>query len=348
MPMLREQGEWPAGRVIQLQHHSEVLKTNPWEDPFSRLLTVYLPAEYNEQGKPYSTLWDLAAFTNSGPGHVSWRNHGENLPQRLDRLIGQGVMPPQVVVMPDCYTTLGGNQYVNSPSVGLYADYLVKELVPFVSRQLNVVDDRTGRALFGKSSGGYGALFHAMFYPETWGAAASHSGDVGFELLFRGAFPETCAHLSSYGGDIDRFISKFWSANKLSGRDFTTLMILAMAASYDPDPVHPEKIRLPFDLTSCTLDPDRWAQWLSFDPLNLIEKYSDNLKKLRALYIDVGTYDQYHIQFGTRSMVKRLEQLDVPHFFEEFDGSHSGIDWRLDFSLPYLANALNYAHEEAS
>jgi hypothetical protein len=59
---------------------------------------------------------------------------------RLDRLIGQQAMEPVVVAFPDCYTSLGGNQYVNSASVGRYADYLNEELVPLVSRELNVVD----------------------------------------------------------------------------------------------------------------------------------------------------------------------------------------------------------------
>jgi len=340
MPSVRGQKNWPAGRVVQLEHHSEVLQGNPWNDPVDRILPVYLPPGYDENGEPYAALWDLAAFTNSGLGHVAWRNHGETLPERLDRLIGQEQMPPVIVVMPDCYTSLGGNQYVNSPGVGAYADYLVKELVPFVSSQFNAVRNASGRGVFGKSSGGYGALYLTMHYPESWGAAASHAGDVGFDLLFRSAFPDTCLGLSKYGGDIHRFIEAFWSAKKLSGRDFNTMMILAMAASYDPDPGHPEQIRLPFDLHTCELDPERWEKWLAFDPLNLVASHADALRALKGLFIDVGRYDQYNIQYGTRALVKRLEDLNVDCQFEEFDGNHSGIDWRLDVSLPFLAKAL--------
>jgi len=149
-----------------------VLQDNPWDDPADRDLYLYLPYGYQESGVPYLALWDLAAFTNSGPGHLNWRNHGENLPQRLDRLIAAGSLPPVVVVFPDCYTSLGGNQYVNSPGLGQYADYLVEELVPFVGRRVNVIDGREGRGLFGKSSGGYGALYHAMQYPDTWGGGS--------------------------------------------------------------------------------------------------------------------------------------------------------------------------------
>jgi hypothetical protein len=32
--------------------------------------------------------------------------------------------------------------------------------------------------------------------------------------------------------------------------------------------------------------------------------------------------------------------LGIAHSYEEFDGTHSGIDWRYDVSLPRLAKAL--------
>jgi hypothetical protein len=138
-------------------HRSRVLEDNPWQDPAEREVAVYLPHGYAEAGSPRIALWDLAAFTNSGPGHLNWRNQGENLPARLDRLIGEGGMEPVVVVIPDCYTSLGGNQYVNSAGVGRYADYLVEELVRF-SPPLQPGAGTRGLRAVGKSSGGYGAL----------------------------------------------------------------------------------------------------------------------------------------------------------------------------------------------
>jgi S-formylglutathione hydrolase FrmB len=237
---------------------------------------------------------------------------------------------------------------VNSPSIGRYADYLVEELVPFVNQQVNVFEGRDGRAAFGKSSGGYGALFHAMQYPETWGAVASHAGDMGFDLLFRGEFPTACSLLSPLGGDAEAFIRSFWRKNRPNGRDFTVMMILAMAASYDPDPDKPSTIRLPFDLRTCEIDPERWANWLAFDPLVMVEHKTKALKSLKGLYIDVGMYDQYHIQYGTRRFVDRLAALGIEHQYEEFEGTHSSIDWRLDFSLPFLVDALKNTPREST
>lgn len=340
---VREKRAYPNGKIIRIEHRSRILADNPWGDPDQREVAVYLPHDYKPSGNPLIALWDLAAYTNSGPGHLNWRNQGENLVERLDRLVAEGRLSSTVVVIPDCYTYLGGNQYVNSASVGRYADYLVEELVPLVSEHINVVDSRDGRGLFGKSSGGYGALFHAINYPETWGAVASHAGDTGFNLVYPPEFPTVCRVLAGFGGDVDAFIQSFWRKNRPVGEDYSTMMILAMAASYDPDPQSPQEIRLPFDLRTCELIPERWQNWLSFDPLNMVEKGAVALKSLHGLYIDVGRHDQYNIQFGSRQLVDRLKRFGVKHHYEEFDGSHSGIDWRLDHSLPFMVASLKKA-----
>lgn len=340
MESLRPNVNWSQGRIVRLEHRSEVLADNPWQDPVERELCVYLPPAYEEGGPGLSVLWDLAAFTNSGPGHLNWRHRGESLPQRLDRLIGTGKMPPVVVAMPDCYTSLGGNQYLNSPGVGRYADYLTEELMPFLAKQVNVNDTANARAAFGKSSGGFGALVLAMQYPGVWNAIASHSGDLGFEWVYRPSFPVACRVLERFGGDVHAFLKSFWAKRKVGGDDYSTLLTVAMAATYDPDPDDPRNIRLPFELGTCALIEERWSRWLAFDPLNMLAHHAEPLRRLAELYIDVGNRDEYHIQFGTRSFVARLEEAGIDHHFEEFDGTHRDLDWRLDHSLPRLARAV--------
>lgn len=337
---VRPRSEWPSGKVVCFRHSSSVLEGNIWSDPAERDFNVYLPAGYSESGNAYVALWDFAAFSNSGPGHLNWRNQGENLPQRLDRLIGSGQMPPVVVPMPDCYSSLGGNQYVNSPAVGRYADYVVEELVPFLSQHVNVVDHRDGRGVFGKSSGGYGALVHAMRYPDTWGGLAVHAADIGFDWVYRPSFPRVAAVLSAYEGNPYRFLEHFWRNNSPTSADYSTLITVAMAASYDPGDRPDNAIRLPFDLYTCEMDMERWDRWLSHDPLCLPDALVEQLSSQNVFYIDAGNRDQYNIQYGTRAFCRRLEMLGVDHHFEEFDGTHSGMDWRLDVSLPKLASAL--------
>lgn len=337
MPRVRADRPWPRGRVIRLAHRSRVLEGNPWNDPVDRELPVYLPAGYDEHpARRYPVLWNLAPFTNAGPGQVNWNAFEESLPERLDRLIGEGRMGPVLVASPDCFTSLGGNQYLNSPAVGRYADYLLEELVPLVESELRALPGREHKAAFGKSSGGYGALYHAAHYPEHWAAAASHAGDCGFEWCYRTDFPGVATTLAVCGGDTGRFLAEFWAGERPEGRQIAALMTLAMAASYDPHPEALPDIRLPFDTETCELDRDAWQRWLAHDPLHFMPERADALKSLKGLYLDCGNRDQFHIHYGTRALARRLEAHGVAHVHEEFEGTHSSMGWRYDHSLPYL------------
>ena len=118
-------------------------------------------------------------------------------------------------------------------------------------------------------------------------------------------------------------------------------MYLCMAASYDPDPEAPNGFRIPFNMETGELLNARWQRWLKHDPINLVTRYAKNLKSLSGLFIDCGWRDQYQIQFGSRILSKRLQEAGVNHIYEEFDDTHSGIDYRMDASLPFLYRSLS-------
>jgi S-formylglutathione hydrolase FrmB len=241
--------------------------------------------------------------------------------------------------MPDCFTKLGGNQYINSSVMGPWADVLMQEAVPLVETRFGC--GGTGRrGVFGKSSGGYGAMVHALLYPDFWAAAACHSGDMGFELMFFSEFAGVLRTLSAYDFNIRAWLDNFFSKPKQKGGDLHTLLILAMCASFDPDPSVPYGIRLPVDTHTCELIPERWHNFLRWDPLKLAEEHGAGLKKLKALFFDCGTFDQYNLLYGARRLHRQLEQRGIAHIYEEFKDDHSGIDYRLDRSLPLLVKAL--------
>src|SRR5882724_11177 len=93
------------GSVSRVTIESQALKSNMLGDPSVRAVDVYIPAGYDGQGLPL--LVDLVGFTGSGLSHTNWVGFRENLPERLDRLIGQQRMSP-VVAFPDCFTRVGG------------------------------------------------------------------------------------------------------------------------------------------------------------------------------------------------------------------------------------------------
>src|SRR5947207_13036406 len=67
-----------------------------------------------------------------------------------------------------------------------------------------------------------------------------------------------------------------------------------MAASYDPDPTQFLGIRLPVTLDTCEVIEERWANWLRQDPVVAIDTQADNLRRLKALYVDCGEKDQFN------------------------------------------------------
>jgi hypothetical protein len=331
------------GRVETLTVDSEALRGNLLGDPATRCVAVYLPEGYDASDAHYPLFVDLAAFTGSGLKHVAWRAFGESVPQRLDRLAAEGRMGPVILACPDCFTSLGGNQYLNSAATGNWEDFLLDEMIPRLETTYRVRRGAGHRAVFGKSSGGYGALVQALRHADRWAAVACHSGDMGFDVLYRRDFPLTLDELAKHGGSVPAFVERLRSADKIRPRELHALMVLALAATYDPDPSAPLGVRLPVDPHTCELDEERWSRWLAHDPVRLVERpeCQAGLRSLRALFIDCGSSDQFFVHFGARAFVRRLERLGIPHRYEEFDDDHSGIDYRMDRSLPILYAAVS-------
>jgi S-formylglutathione hydrolase FrmB len=369
--MARKRVHRNAGTSVVLEHRSSILADNPLGDPAVRRLAVWLPREYDERdggpGRRFPVLYDLVGFTGSGMSHLNWRPFNENVAERAARLVRDGSMGPVIIVFPDCFTSLGGNQYVNSSAIGNYADYLLDEIIPFVDGEFRTLASREHRGCFGKSSGGYGAMIHGMKYTRHWGAVANHSGDAYFDFVYRSDWPNTLNELAKYrrparragpvtppgdtaaerrlrqgldDGRVQRFLKAMWNKPKLSGAEVHAIMNICMAATYDPDPAASLGFRLPFHVETGELIESRWRRWLEHDPVNLVRKHARSLRRLRGIYIDCGWRDQYHIHFGARQLSRRLAAAGISHRYEEFDDDHSDVDYRMDTSLPYLYRAL--------
>lgn len=366
--MARKRRQSHPGSIVILSHVSRVLRGNPLGDPHVREVAAWLPPQADgSPGRRFPVLFDLVGFTGSGRSHLNWKPFSENVAERAARLVHEKKMPPVIIVFPDCFTSLGGNQYVNSSAVGRYADYLTKELVPFIDRELPTLASREHRGCFGKSSGGYGAIVHGMKHADTWGAVASHSGDAYFEFVYASDWPNTLNEFAKHrarkrrpgaqdvatlagargldkghdDGRVKRFLAAVWKKPKLSHAEGLALMNTCMAATYDPDPSAPLGFRLPFHLETGEPIREAWARWRQHDPVNLVARHARALRSLRGLFIDCGWRDQFHIHYGARTLSRRLSQARIAHRYEEFDDDHSDIDYRMDASLPYLAKALS-------
>jgi hypothetical protein len=107
------------------------------------------------------------------------------------------------------------------------------------------------------------------------------------------------------------------------------------------DPVDAAQCRAPKAVAAAgSADTRRRAIWRRH-PVVAIEIQANNLRRLRALYIDCGEKDQFNLVYGARRFVRRLNELGIAHRYEEFPDNHTGVDYRMDESLPFLARALS-------
>ena len=326
-----------GGEVVIETLDSEILKGNPLGDPTRRDVAIYLPPRYDPK-KRYPAAYGIVGYTGTGKMLLGVDPLGEDLKSRLDRLIRSGKMEPMIVPLVDCFTRVGGNQYINSTATGRYDDYLRKEIVPFVESKYRV----TRRGIWGKSSGGYGSIVQAMLHPDTWSAFADHSGDSLFELCYIMDFPKALAAFRERGGPA-AWLRWYWrQPNRRREEMYPVLNTVGMAAHYSANPKSPELgTDFPFDLKTGEWRPDVWARWRRWDPVNMIDRYAPRLRRLRLVYIDCGTKDQFNLIWGARVLHKKLQDRRIKHVYEEFDDTHSDIDFRYDVSLPLIAKALS-------
>jgi enterochelin esterase family protein len=318
---------------------SDVVRGNSLGDPFVRRVPIYLPPDYDASNARYPVVFVLAGFTGRGITFLNDAPWGETMAERMDRLIAQGKVQPMILVMPDCFTRLGGSQYINSPAVGRYEDHVTQELVAFVDEKYRTLADRDHRAVVGKSSGGYGAIILALRHPDVFGLMASHSGDLYFEFCYKSDFAGALRGLKKYGG-LDKFWNDFPTIHP-QDRDFRSLLnILAMSACYSPNPNAPYGFDLPFDLETGELREDVWQRWLGWDPVCIVDKHLNALRSLRLIYFDAGLRDEFNLQYGARIFAKRLSARGINFVHQEFDDGHFDIQYRYDNSLQAISDAL--------
>jgi hypothetical protein len=100
---------------------------------------------------------------------------------------------------------------------------------------------------------------------------------------------------------------------------------------------------VPINISTGEIRWEIFEEWMSHDPLTLMEEsmHQEALSSLHYLFIDVGRWDEYHLQFGARAFHQRLDELEIPHIYEEFDGGHRGTTYRYDNSIPSMVRVLS-------
>jgi S-formylglutathione hydrolase FrmB len=332
----------PAGRFDEAEIESEALRGNPLGDPHVRPLRVYVPPGYDtDEGRRFPSIYVIQGLT----GQLDmWQNRApfrKNFPELADELFATGGAPPAVLVYVDAWTSIGGSQYLDSPGTGRYHTYLCDEVVPWVDERYRTLAGREHRGITGKSSGGYGAMVTPMLRPDLFGGFATHAGDALFEVCYLPEIRDAVRALrDDHDGSFERFWEDFRSRPAISKpSDNVLLNAWCMAACYSAD--EDGTVRLPFDVDTGELVPEVWERWLAWDPVRMVERHADALRGMRAIYIDAGNRDEWFLDLGAEAFRRALEEIGVTdYFFEIFDATHMGIEYRYPLAVKYLAERL--------
>lgn len=95
---------------------------------------------------------------------------------------------PSIIVSPDANSGYWSDWY-NGGAFGppKYETFVIDQLIPLIDARFRTRAERSQRAIFGISMGGYGAMMYAARHPDLFAAAASVSGAVDSNLPANGA-----------------------------------------------------------------------------------------------------------------------------------------------------------------
>ena len=338
----------PRGRLVDDAVDSEALRGNPLSDPHRRRLLVWLPPGYDEQPeRRHPVVYVLPGY---GAAVERWLNRDlfdPTIVDRLETLYASPEPPPACIfAFVDGADAYGGSQFVNSSATGRYQDYVVDDVVAHVDRNYRTLPAPRHRGLSGHSSGGIGALVLCMRRPDVFGSCASHGGDSLFEHCYARELGDFARALREHGGDVVALRDRLLGDELYRCAHFGPLMVLGCAAAYSPDPNAPLGIGLPVD-GGGMLVPANWERWLAEDPVRLLPGHAEQLRGLRAVYLDAGDADEYYMDLGTAKLSELLTALGVAHRYERFPGRHGGVAWRYPIGYDHLARALSESSASA-
>jgi S-formylglutathione hydrolase FrmB len=243
---------------------------------------------------------------------------GMKLQSEMDSLIAKGLGAEMIVVVPNGRNAYLGSFYTNSVTTGNWEDYIYRDVVSFIDGRYRTIAKSSSRGIAGHSMGGYGAFTIAMKHPDVFGATY--------------ALSPCCIGLE---GDIAADNPVWSKAAKITSRDlfarqpqsfddFFTVAMIATSAAFSPNkdraPLYVDFPYVPKNGVLARNEP-AYSSYREKMPLYNVERYRDNLMKLRGIFLDVGEYDEFtHIRRATAMLSAELSEREIPHSFELYAG----------------------------
>jgi enterochelin esterase-like enzyme len=159
-----------------------------------RPVSVYTPANYKADGPPNALLilFDGEDLSDDGQYRVT----------TLNNLIAASRIPPTVAVFVD---NIPRRRLVDLVASDEFADFMAKELVPWIRSHYNVTKDPKQTVITGYSAGGLASAYVALRHPEVFGNVLSQSGAFWWSFEHNGGIcGSRCPDSGGRGGDGSR------------------------------------------------------------------------------------------------------------------------------------------------
>jgi len=327
----------PAGTIITNQIQAPSLQIDDEEIP-TRRVTIYLPPGYEQSDDRFPVIYYLHGFSGSDSLQIAV----DRFDLLLDKAIETGKINPVIVVLPDHNTEYRGSFYTNSTLTGNWADFTAKDVVEHVDRNFRTIPDRSSRGITGHSMGGHGAIKLGMLFPDVFASVYALS-------------PAVLGLVKELGADGEAYQrAQLINTKKelVSGFDeILANIVVALGRAFSPNPDNPPfYMDLPFTYQedSLIVNYEVLELWNANIPLEMVNDYIHNLKKLTALKLDWGRNDELlNIPITSRMFSIKLENMGIKHYAEEYIGTHGNMLWTddgraLNVMLPFFNTNLTF------
>ena len=244
-------------------------------------------------------------------------------------MFGAGAAKEMILVMPNCMNAYGGCMYSNSVTAGDWEGYVADDLVAYMDSHYRTLATRASRGLAGHSMGGYGTLRIAMKRPDVFSAIYALSScclNEGTVRPPRDGAPSPAESVKT--------VEEAQGNRAAQGT-------LARAAAWAPNPANPP-LYLDLPTRNGEVQPDVAVKWAANSPVAMLDQYVPNLKKYKAIALDIGLQDT--LIASNQVFVEALKRYGVPHTFETYEGDHGNrIPQRLEEKvLPFFSQQLAF------
>lgn len=310
----------PGAKPVAVEHikiHGASLEGNLEGDAVDRDAIVFLPPSYaKDKNRRYPVVYALHGYSI---GAEQW-THEIHVPQTIEGGFAQGAKE-FIVVLPDSKTMHNGSMYSSSVTTGNFEMYVAHDVVAYMDSHYRTIPNRTARGLVGHSMGGYGATRIGMKHPDVFGSLYIMSPCCLSPMAGRPR--NRPAGAGGPGGqmpDMEKALAEIKTPADSAKAPFFLRAQLASAAAWAPDPKNPP-LYLDLPIKNGEPQPDIIAKFAANAPLAFIDQYIDNLRKYRAISIDVG--DEDGLKTDTTKLHEILDSYGIANGFEIYHGTHT-------------------------